>query len=127
MADPISAPLDLWWAVPGVLAGMSMPFVHPERHDTPGAVRDAFADELPALWDAGVRAIVCLLNMPSAAPTYSAAGFDFHLMPIADGDAPTLDQVWEFLRLLARRRWLMPSRCIVRPESVALERSSRRI
>ena len=84
--------LDLWWAVPGVLAGMSVPFLHPERPHTPGAALDAFADELPLLWHAGVHAVVCLLNMPGAASTYAAAGFAFLLLPIADGAAPSTEQ-----------------------------------
>lgn len=96
--------LDIWWAVPGVLAGMSMPFIHPQRHDTPDATLDAFPDELPALWDAGVRGIVCLLNMPSAASTYSAAGFAFHLLPLADGSAPTAEQFQRFLAFVATQR-----------------------
>ncbi len=100
------AALDLWWAVPGVLAGMSMPFIHPERHDTPGAARDDFPDELPALWRAGVRGIVCLLNMPGAAGTYAAAGFAFHLLPLPDGAAPTAEQFQEFLSFVAAQRAL---------------------
>ena len=101
-----TAGLDIWWAVPGVLGGMSMPFIHPQRHDTPGAVLDAFADELPALWHTGIRAIVCLLNMPSAAGTYSAAGFAFHLLPLADGAAPTAEEFQQFLAFVASQRSL---------------------
>ena len=100
------AALDIWWAVPGVLAGMSMPFIHAQRHDTPGAVLDAFPDELPALWRAGIRAIVCLLNMPSAASTYSAAGFAFHLLPLADGAGPTAEEFQQFLAFVAAQRAL---------------------
>lgn len=98
--------LDIWWAVPGVLGGMSMPFIHPQRHDTPGATLDAFPDELPALWHAGIRGIVCLLNMPSAARKYSAAGFAFHLVPLADGAAPTAEQFQQFLAFVAAQRSL---------------------
>jgi hypothetical protein len=101
-----SAALDIWWAVPGVLAGMSMPFIHPERYDTPGALIDAFPDELPALWHAGIRGVVCLLNMPSAASTYSAAGFAFHLLPLADGAAPTAAQFQQFLVFVAAQQEL---------------------
>src|SRR5215204_1851382 len=89
--------LDIWWVVPGVLGGKSMPFIHPERHEARGAPLDAFPDELPALWNAGVRGIVCLLNMPSVEATYTDAGFVFHLMALHDGAAPSLDQFREFL------------------------------
>ena len=98
--------LDLWWAVPGVLAGMSGPFLHPEQPHTPDAARDAFADELPALWQAGVRAVVCLLNMPGAASTYAAAEFAFLLLPIADGAAPSSEQFERFLAFVSTQRIL---------------------
>ena len=96
--------LDLWWVVPGVLAGTSMPFMHPERPHTPDAALDAFPDELPALWHAGIRAVVCLLNMPGAASTYTAAGFAFLLLPIVDGAAPTPEQFRQFLAFVAAQR-----------------------
>jgi Dual specificity phosphatase, catalytic domain len=101
--EPIAS-LDIWWAVPGVLAGMSMPFIHPQRYDTPGARIDAFPDELAALWRAGIRAIVCLLNIPGAGSIYSAAGFEFLLLPIADGAAPTTEQFQEFLAFVGAQR-----------------------
>jgi hypothetical protein len=85
---------------------MSMPFLDPRRYDPPGHSIDAFADELPALWQAGVRAIVCLLNMPSAALAYSSAGFNFQCLPIADGDAPSLKQGDTFLRFVAAEHQL---------------------
>lgn len=99
-------PLDIWWVEPGVLAGGSMPFIHPQRRQIPGAPLDAFPDELPALWQAGIRAIVCLLNLPGVAATYSAAGFVSHLMPIFDGEAPTIEQFQQFLRFLSEQRAL---------------------
>ncbi|MEP6671054.1 MAG: dual specificity protein phosphatase family protein [Chthoniobacter sp.] len=83
-----------------------MPFIHAQRHDTAEAALDAFADELPALWHAGIRAIVCLLNMPSAASTYSAAGFAFHLLPLADGAAPSAEEFQQFLAFVAAQRAL---------------------
>jgi hypothetical protein len=92
--------------VPGVLAGMSMPFLHPQRHDLPGAVLDAFSDELPELWRAGIRAVVCLLNIPSAAAAYSAAGFAFLCLPVADGFPPTDAAFREFLDFVAAQRAL---------------------
>jgi hypothetical protein len=101
--EPVAA-LDIWWAVPGFLAGMSMPSIHPHRYDTPGARIDAFPDELPALWRAGIRAIVCLLNAPGAARVYSAAGFACLLLPVADGAAPTAGQFQEFLAFVKAQR-----------------------
>jgi len=81
--------LRLWWAVPGVLAGTSIPLLHPERHDYPESALDAYRDDLPLLHRAGIRAILCLLDFPSLAQIYSSAGFAVHMMPVADGDVPT--------------------------------------
>lgn len=53
----------LWWVIPGALAGMPMPFVHPERRLNMGGPLAAYEDELPALCAAGVRAVVSLLNI----------------------------------------------------------------
>lgn len=81
--------LDLWWLRERKLAGMSWPFVAPLRYDADvHGLRD-FDDELPLLWDAGVRAVVCLLNIPAAAAMYSGCGFRFHLMPTQNGQAPS--------------------------------------
>ena len=87
----------LWWVIPGALAGMPMPFVHPERRLNLGGPLSAFEDELPALYAEGIRAVVSLLNIPSDAAVYESAGFAFKCMPVADGGAPTLDQAQEFI------------------------------
>jgi len=94
----------LWWVIPGVLAGMPMPFIHPERRMAGGGPLAAFEDELAALHAAGVRAVVCLLNIPSDAPVYESAGFVFHCAPIPDGRAPTIEQVEEFVSFVSRQR-----------------------
>jgi hypothetical protein len=39
----------LWWVIPGVLAGMPMPFIHPERRLNSGGPLNAYEDELPEL------------------------------------------------------------------------------
>ena len=83
-----------------------MPFIHPQRYETPDAGIDAFRDELPGFWGAGIRAIVCLLNMPAAESVYSAAGFAFLLLPVADGSAPAAEQFQEFLAFVTAQRAL---------------------
>ena len=40
----------LWWVIPGALAGMPMPFIHPERWLNMGAPLIAYEDELPLSW-----------------------------------------------------------------------------
>jgi hypothetical protein len=96
--------MDFWWVLPGELAGMSMPFVHPQRYETPGAPLTAFPDELPLLWNAGVRAVVCMLNIPAAPAVYAAAGFAFHMMPVEDGGMPTEEQFQRFVGFVTRNR-----------------------
>ncbi|HWY78493.1 MAG TPA: dual specificity protein phosphatase family protein [Verrucomicrobiae bacterium] len=87
----------LWWAVDGVLAGMGMPYVDQERRFNPGGALEAYPDELPALHREGIRAVVCLLNIPSDREVFEAAGFEFRCLPIKDGQAPTMEQAREFV------------------------------
>src|SRR5262245_50957485 len=91
---------SLWWVIPGVLAGMPMPFIHPDRRMAGGGALVKFEDELPALHSAGVRSVVSLLNIPSDASVYEAAGFSFLCLPVPDGGAPTFEQAEEFVRFV---------------------------
>jgi hypothetical protein len=97
---------DFWWLTPGELAGMSSPFIHPDRHQTPQAGRDAFPDDLPHMWNAGIRAVVSLLNQPQLAPIYAGAGFGFHMMAVEDGGIPTEEQFGRFVGFVTRNRAL---------------------
>jgi len=90
----------LWWVIPGVLAGMPMPFIHLSRRMAGGGKLDSFEDELPTLFSAGVRAVVSLLNIPSDESVYKTAGFDFLCLPIADRQAPKMEQALEFVRFV---------------------------
>lgn len=87
----------LWWVIPDVLAGMPMPFIHAERRLNQGGALNAYDDELPALYSAGIRAVVSLLNIPSDAAIYQSAGFDFLCLPVPDGGAPTFEQASQFV------------------------------
>jgi len=93
----------LWWVIPGALAGMPMPFIHPERRLNMGGSLTAFEDELPALNEAGIRAVVSLLNIPSDAPVYESAGFVYKCLPVPDGGAPTVQQAQEFIAFVDRQ------------------------
>src|SRR5262245_17252958 len=90
----------LWWVIPGVLAGMRMPYVHSERRLAQGAALNACDDDLPRLYTAGIRAIVSLLNIPTDAAVYGSAGFAFLCLPIPDGGAPTPEQANDFVRFV---------------------------
>ena len=84
---------------------MPMPFVHPDRRLNMGGMIEAYDDELPALYRAGVRAFVCLLNIPNDAAVFTTAGFDFKNIPVRDGFPPTIDQTNEFLVFVEQSRW----------------------
>jgi atypical dual specificity phosphatase len=94
----------LWWLIPDVLAGMPMPFIHVERRLKRGGPLNAYDDELPVLYSAGVRAVVSLLNVPSDAVVYESAGFNFLCLPVSDGSAPDLKQASEFVRFVDGNR-----------------------
>jgi atypical dual specificity phosphatase len=91
----------LWWVMPGALAGMPMPFIHPERRLNMGGSLADYGDELPALYAAGIRAVVSLLNIPSDAGIYESAGFTFKCLPVPDGGAPSMEQAQEFIKFVS--------------------------
>lgn len=92
-----------WWVIPSVLAGMPMPFIHPERRMAGGGALTAFDDELSTLHSSGVRAVVSLLNIPSDSSVYESAGFAFLCLPVLDGGAPTMQQAEEFVRFVTEQ------------------------
>ena len=94
----------LWWIIPDVLAGMSMPFIDPIRRLNGGGVLRAYEDELPLLHNAGVRAVVCLLNIPTDQAVYEWAGFAFECLPVPDGWPPTPEQAWRFIQFVDEQR-----------------------
>ncbi len=92
----------VYWVIPGKLAGMAFPFLHPERRLAGGGAVDAFEDDLPLLRHAGIRAVVSLVNSPSDRSVYATAGLDFLCRPIPDGWPPTTEQVDAFIELSDR-------------------------
>jgi atypical dual specificity phosphatase len=77
-----------------------MPFLQPERRARGGGPIDAFDDDVQPLHDAGIRAVVSLLNIPGDARIYADAGFGFFPLPIPDGDAPSFGQADELVRFI---------------------------
>jgi atypical dual specificity phosphatase len=94
----------LWWVVPSVLAGMPIPFIHSERRMNLGGGLLDYDDDLPELYSAGIRAVVCLLNIPSDAPVYGSGGFDFLCLPVPDGAPPTIEQVADCTTFVDKNR-----------------------
>lgn len=86
----------VYWVIPGKLAGMAFPFLHPHRRLSGGAARDAYADDLPLLHRAGIRAVASLVNSPSEHSVYATAGLQFLCLPVPDGRPPTSTQVDDF-------------------------------
>lgn len=74
-----------------------MPFIHTDRRMAGGGELNEFDDELPALYSAGIRAVVSLLNIPTDETVYQSAGFAFLCLPIPDGGAPTFEQAESFV------------------------------
>jgi atypical dual specificity phosphatase len=91
---------NLWWAIPNVLGGMAIPYIDPERRLNCGGELNAYKDELPLLYRTGVRAVVCLLNIPGDAVVFQSAGFEFNFYPIENGQPPTLTQAGQFIKLM---------------------------
>ena len=90
----------LWWVIPGVLARMPMPFIHPERQLNQGGELMEYDDDLPVLAGEGILAVVSLLNLPGDSLIYESVGFDFLCLPIPDGGAPTFEQAKSFVRFV---------------------------
>ena len=74
-----------------------MPWLDPLRRLNRGGALDAFPDDLPMLHGLGIRAVVCLVNLPNDAAIFQDAGFEFKCFPIADGHPPSLTQAAEFV------------------------------
>ncbi len=71
----------LWWVKPHILGGMSRPPL----------------EDLPQLYQAGIRGIVSVMDEPSGIKEYQESGFAALWVPITGGKAPTVEQVKEFV------------------------------
>lgn len=74
----------LWNVLPNKLYGMPAP----EEKD------------LKNLSDKGVKSIVCLLEDNSNIETYNTNGFESLWLPVADNEAPTLEQVEKLVEFI---------------------------
>ncbi|MGL5081195.1 MAG: dual specificity protein phosphatase family protein [Microcoleaceae cyanobacterium] len=68
---------NLWWAIPGKLAGVRKPTV----------------EEIPELKTAGIGAIVSVMDDPSNLDLYEQAELPHLWLPITGGTAPSPEQV----------------------------------
>lgn len=81
MSD-ISYPNYLWWVEPGKIAGMPRPPL----------------EDLPILYQAGMRGIVSVMDEPSGIQEYQQSGFQALWLPIMGGKSPTVEQVKQFVQ-----------------------------
>ncbi len=81
MSDSISYPNFLWWVIPERLAGMPRPSL----------------EDLPQLYNAGLRGVVSVIDEPSLITEYKKAGLSALSLPIIEDQAPTVPQVKEFV------------------------------
>lgn len=70
---------NLWWVIPGKLAG----------------VRKPMAAEIVELKDAGIGAIVSVMDDPSNLDLYEQAGIPHRWLPTEGGTAPSQEQIQE--------------------------------
>jgi atypical dual specificity phosphatase len=75
---------NLWWAIPGKLAG----------------VRKPTAEELRELQASGIGAIVSVLDDPSNLDVYQQANIPFRWLPIQGGTPPSRDQIQELAHFI---------------------------
>jgi atypical dual specificity phosphatase len=91
---------NLWWAIEGVLAGMGMPYIDAERRLNSGGALKAYKDELPLIHRVGIRAVVCLLNIPSDRAVFEPSGLEFRCFPVDNGEPPTVAQAEECIEFI---------------------------
>ena len=82
MSETVSYPDYVWWLVPGKIAGMPRPPL----------------EDLPQLYQAGMRGIVSVMDEPSGIEEYKAAGLNALWLPVTGGKPPTVEQVQEFVQ-----------------------------
>ena len=88
MEQPISE--NLWWVIPGKLAG----------------VRKPTSDEIIELKEAGIGAIVSVMDDPSNLDLYEQAGLPYRWLPTKGGTAPTQAQIQELQSFVDRQNQL---------------------
>ena len=81
MTESNLSPDYIWWVQPQRLGGMPRPPL----------------EDLPQLYQAGIRGIVSVMDEPSGIREYQESGFSALWLPITGGKAPTGKQVQEFV------------------------------
>ena len=104
----------LWWLRPGDLAGMPMPKISKARRQFGATSLNSCEDDLPVLYEAGIRSVVSLVKgIADLTTVYESLGFSHLWLPVADGEAPNLGQVRQFIDFYSR----VSRPCVVHCES----------
>jgi atypical dual specificity phosphatase len=82
MSVQIKYPNYIWWLLPKKLAGMSRPPL----------------EDLPLLYQGGIRGIVSVMDEPSGIKDYQKSGLKALWLPITGGKPPTVEQVKQFVQ-----------------------------
>lgn len=90
MTEPQPIADNLWWVLPGKLAG----------------VRKPTAAELADLQAAGVGAIVSVMDDPANLDLYKQAKLPYRWLPTKGGTAPTLEQIHELQAFVEQQNQL---------------------
>ncbi|MBD2092386.1 dual specificity protein phosphatase family protein [Microcoleus sp. FACHB-1515] len=92
MSEPQPQPIaeNLWWVIPGKLAGVRKPTV----------------EELADLQAAGVGAIVSVMDDPTDLDLYEQAKLPFRWLPTKGGTAPTREQIQELQAFVEQQHQL---------------------
>ena len=77
----------LWWVLPNKLLGMPQP----QEND------------ISALHDAGIKAIVSLLEDETSTDKYQENSFNSKWLPVADNKAPTIQQVEDLVTFVDKQ------------------------
>lgn len=90
MTEPQPIAENLWWVIPGKLAGVRQPTV----------------EELADLQAAGIGAIVSVMDDPANLDLYEQVKLPFRWLPIKGGTAPTLEQIQELQAFIEQQHQL---------------------
>jgi atypical dual specificity phosphatase len=90
MAESQSISENLWWVIPGQLAGMRKPT----------------STEMAELKATGIGAIVSVMDDPANLEVYERENLPYRWLPTKGGTAPSLEQVQELQRFVAEQNQL---------------------